>query len=46
MTGKEYVRQQIDEKFPQYHVFDKLNKKKMWDAHNEDTYDAMIMAMA
>jgi hypothetical protein len=46
MTGKEYVRQQIDARFPQVHKFDKLNKKGTWDAHNEDTYDAIITAMA
>ena len=46
MTGKEYVRQQIDARFPQVHKFDKLNKNGMWDAHNEDTYDAIITAMA
>lgn len=46
MTGKEYVRQQIDLRFPQIHKFDKMNKKGMWDAHNEDTYDAVVMAMA
>ena len=45
MTGKEYVRQQIDARFPEVHKFDKMNKKGTWDAHNEDTYDAIIMAM-
>jgi hypothetical protein len=46
MTGKEYVRQQIDARFPYIHQFDKLNKKGTWDAHNEDIYDACVIAMA
>ena len=46
MTGKEYVRQQIDLRFSYVHKFDKMNKKGAWDAHNEDTYDAIIMAIA
>lgn len=46
LTGKEYVRQQIDTRFPQFHKFDKLNKKGTWAAHNEDMYDAMVISMA
>ncbi len=46
LTGKEYVRQQIDSRFPQFHKFDKKNKRDGWDAHNEDMYDAMVIAMA
>ena len=46
MTGKEYVRSQIDTRFPQIHKFDKLNKKGTWDAHNEDMYDACVIALA
>lgn len=46
MTGKEYVRQQIDLKFPYLHKFDKLNKKNEPDAHNEDMYDAAVVSMA
>lgn len=46
MTGKEYVRQQIDLKFPQVHKFDKQNTRGNWDAHNEDMYDAVVIAMA
>lgn len=46
MTGKEYVRQQIDARFPYVHSFDKMNKRGTWDAHNEDTYDAVVIAMA
>ena len=46
LTGKEYVRQQIDTRFPQFHKLDKLNKKGTWDAHNEDMYDAMVISMA
>lgn len=46
MTGKEYVRQQIDTRFPQLHKFDKLNTRGNPDAKNEDMWDAMIIAMA
>jgi hypothetical protein len=46
MTGKEYVRQQIDLKFSYLHIFDKLNTKNEPDAHNEDMYDAAVVAMA
>ncbi len=46
MTGKEYVRQQIDLKFSYLHKFDKLNKKNEPDAHNEDMYDAAVVSMA
>lgn len=46
MTGKEYVRQQLDLRFSYIHQFDKLNTKKEWNAKNEDMYDAMVMAMA
>ena len=46
MTGKEYVRQQVDLLFSYVHKFDKMNKRDAWDAHNEDTYDAIVMAMA
>jgi len=46
MNGKEYVRQQIDSRFAYVHKFDKLNKRKAWDAHNEDIYDAIIISMA
>lgn len=46
MTGKEYVRQQIDTRFPQFHKFDKMNKKGTSDVRNEDVYDAIIISMA
>lgn len=46
MTGKEYVRQQVDALFSYVHKFDKMNKKGTWDAHNEDIYDAVVMSMA
>ncbi len=46
MTGKEYVRQQIDTRFPQLHKFDTMNTRGNPDAHNEDMYDACVMAMA
>ena len=45
LTGKEYVRQQIDSRFPYIHKFDKLNTRGNWDAHNEDVYDAAITSM-
>jgi hypothetical protein len=46
MTGKEYVRQQLDLRFSYIHQFDKMNKWGTWDAHNEDLYDACIISMA
>ena len=46
MTGKEYVRQQIDALFSYVHKFDKKNTRDGWDAKNEDMYDAVVMAMA
>ena len=46
LTGKEYVRQQIDLKFSYIHQFDKLNTKNEPDAHNEDMYDAVVVSMA
>ena len=46
LTGKEYVRQQIDSRFDYIHKFDKKNKRDGWDAHNEDMYDAVVIAMA
>ena len=46
MTGKEYVRQQIDERFSYVHKFDKMNTKNNPDAKNEDIYDGIVMAMA
>lgn len=46
MTGKEYVSQQINTRFPQFHKFDKMNKKGMPDIRNEDVYDAIIISLA
>jgi hypothetical protein len=46
MKSKVYVRQQIDNNFTYIHKFDKLNTRKTWDSHNEDMYDACIIAMA
>ena len=46
MTGKEYVRQQIDTRFPQFHKFDKMNRNGVPDAKCEDMYDAMVISMA
>ena len=46
MSGKEYVRQQIDSRFAYIHNFDKMNTKKSWDARNEDLYDAAVIAMS
>lgn len=45
LTGKEYVRQQIDSRFGYVHKFDKLNTKGNPDAKNEDMYDAVVIAM-
>lgn len=45
LTGKEYVRQQIDSRFDYIHKFDKLNTKGNPDAKNEDMYDAVVIAM-
>lgn len=46
LTGKEYVRQQIDSRFSHLHKFDKMNTRGTWDAKNEDMYDAIVIAMA
>ena len=46
MTGKEYVRQQIDARFSYVHKFDKMNTKNNPDARNEDIYDGVVIAMA
>jgi len=45
LTGKEYVRQQIDARFSYVHKFDKMNTKNNPDARNEDIYDGVVMAM-
>lgn len=45
LTGKEYVRQQINSRFSHFHKFDKMNTRGTWDVRNEDTYDAMVIAM-
>ncbi len=46
VKSKAFVRQQIDEKFNYVHQFDKKNKRDGWDAHNEDMYDAIVIAMS
>jgi hypothetical protein len=46
LTGKEYVRQQIDSRFNYIHKFDKKNTRDGWDAKNEDMYDGVVIAMA
>lgn len=46
MNGKEFVRKQIDELFPQLHKFDKINSRGNPDSKNGDMYDAMITSMA
>ena len=46
LTGKEYVRQQIDSRFPHFHKFDKMNRNGVPDAKCEDMYDGMVIAMA
>jgi hypothetical protein len=46
MTGKEYVKQQIDTRFSYIHQFDKMNNRGTWDAHNEDIYDAVVISLS
>lgn len=46
LTGKEYVRQQIDSRFSYVHKFDKMNRNGVPDAKCADMYDAMVQAMA
>lgn len=46
LTGKEYVRQQIDSRFSYVHKFDKMNRNGVPDAKCEDMYDAVVIAMA
>lgn len=45
LTGKEYVRQQIDSRFSYVHKFDQKNTKGNPDARCEDMYDGIVMAM-
>jgi hypothetical protein len=46
VKSKVFVRQQIDEKFAYVHQFDKKNKRDGWDVHNEDMYDAIVIAIS
>ena len=45
MKAKEYVKQRIVSIVPDIAKFEKLNKKKTWDAHNGDMYDAIVCAL-
>lgn len=42
---KEYVKAKLPELYPDVKKFEKLNRKKEWDAHNSDMYDAVICAL-
>lgn len=46
MTGKEYVRATLPKVRPEVLKFEKLNTKGGWDVHNEDMYDAVVIAAA
>jgi hypothetical protein len=45
MKPKEYVKMKLPEVIPSIKEFEKLNRKGEWDAHNSDTYDAVICAL-
>ena len=42
---KDYVKQELPKLVPNLSKFEKLNKKKTWDAHNGDMYDAIVCAL-
>ena len=42
---KEYVKVALPKLYPDIKRFEKLNRKKEWDAHNSDMYDAIISAL-
>ena len=42
---KEYVKSTLPKLYPDIRRFEKLNRKKEWDAHNSDMYDAVICAL-
>lgn len=42
---KDYVKQQIPLVVPNISMFEKLNRKGEWDAHNGDMYDAVVCAL-
>lgn len=42
---KEYVKSQIPLVAPNVGMFEKLNRKNEWDAHNSDMYDAIVCAL-
>ena len=42
---KEYVKAILPKLYPDVKHFEKLNRKKEWDAHNSDMYDAVICAL-
>ena len=42
---KEYVREKIPLIVPNIKSFEKLNRNGEWDAHNSDTYDAIVCSL-
>lgn len=42
---KEYVKMKLPTLYPDIKRFEKLNRNGDWDAHNSDTYDAIICAL-
>lgn len=42
---KEYVKSQVPLYVPNIKQFEKLNRNGDWDAHNSDTYDAIVCAL-
>jgi len=45
MKPKDFVKQQIPFIVPNISIFEKLNRKKEWDAHNSDMYDAVVASL-
>lgn len=45
MKPKEYVKLRLPAVVSNLKDFEKLNRKNEWDAHNSDTYDAIICSL-
>ena len=45
IKSKEYVKQELPKIVKNLSKFDQLNKKGTWDAHNSDTYDAIVTSL-
>jgi hypothetical protein len=45
INSKEFVKMELIKKIFNLHQFEKLNKKGMFDKHNYDVYDAIIMSL-